>query len=123
MEERKMRVNIDVDFEDFSIEGGWLEWNLPTLPRVGEAMSDRLITRSFDPKRVYECLSDERKLEWDKNREDLRPRYPFDEELEKACFLRYFPDCDWLVVKQIWWQYSDEFGPYPHLIIENRSEL
>ena len=118
-----MIVKIVLELRDIDFYDGRLDWNLPVLPRVGEVFSASLLARAFDMKQVFDRLSPEDQEIWEEYKSSFRKEHFTKEELERFCFMKYLDESEWLVLEEVWWEHSDELGPYPLLTVRERKLL
>lgn len=118
-----MIVKIVLELRDIDFYDGRLEWSLPVLPRVGEVFSVSLLARAFDMKQVFDRLSPEDQEIWEGYKPSFGKEDFTKEELERFCFMKYLDESEWLVLEEVWWEHSDELGPYPLLIVRERKHL
>ena len=114
-----MRVKVYVEIgESTVVEGGWLDWDIPVLPKVGDVVMGELLAQAFTPSEVYACLDGEEKELWNKLKNQIQTCAESDGDAQKLCCKAWFEEHDGYTVKEVAWLYSEKVGIHPWLFVE-----
>ena len=113
-------------FNESKIVNNFLEveiyWNCPFLPRIGEAINPSILMPKLAPKKFYQSLSEEAKIEWN-NWVNKKLEY-YDGSIKKAeigCMTEWLLDMK-MCVKEIFWD-VDEIGYNVIFYIEETNKI
>ena len=113
-----MRIEIMLTLRGYPQFYGVLTWNLPVLPQKGDVVSSQLISRAFEPLKIYEKLNKKDKDSWDKKKVECENYGFYDDESEKECLKGFLSDRNALEVDYTAWGYFADWGEYPCIYID-----